>query len=139
MTTAASAQPVRLGKRYPQLKAWVACHDLFLRIYRATGHWPTAELYGLTSQARRASFSAAANIAEGASKSTAAEFRRFLDISLGSLGELSYILLAARDVGLLQESAFGELETLRDHASRVTWGLYRVVRTRAARRGPARS
>ena len=79
-------------------------------------------------------FSAGANIAEGVAKGTAREFRRFLDISIGSLGELSYILLAARDSGLLSQSEFGELEALRDHANRLTWGLYRPVRERARRK-----
>jgi four helix bundle protein len=122
------------GKRYSQLKAWMACHDLFLRVHQVTRSWPTHELHGLGSQAARAAFSAAANIAEGVSKSTAREFRRFLDVSIGSLGELSYVLLAARDIGLLSPSEYGELEALRDHANRLTWGLYRAVRAHAAKR-----
>jgi hypothetical protein len=47
---------------------------------------------------------------------------------------LSYILLAARDIGVLSQSEFGELEALRDHANRLTWGLYRAVRERARRK-----
>jgi four helix bundle protein len=85
-------------------------------------------MYGLTSQARKAAYSAAANIAEGSAKRGAAEFRRFLDMSLGSLSELSYILLLARDLDYLKSEEWGEIEALRDHAGRLTWGLYSVVR-----------
>ena len=98
-----------------------------------TNEWPVAERYGLASQARRAGFSAAANIVEGASRSTARQFRHALDVALGSLGELGYALVVARDVGILTPAAYGELEALRDHAGQLTWGLYRAVRKRAER------
>jgi four helix bundle protein len=117
----------RNGKRHERLKSWLACHDLALAIYKATKEWPKSELYGLTSQARRSAYSAAANIAEGSAKRGSAEFRRFLDISLGFLAELSYILRLARDLEYLRAEQWGELEALRDHAGRLTWGLYRVV------------
>ena len=114
-------------KRHEQLKSWAACHELTLAVYRVTGDWPTGEKYGLTSQARRAAFSAAANIAEGSAKRGPREFRRFLDISLGSLSELSYIFLLARDLGYLKVENWGEVEAIRDHAGRLTWGLYRSL------------
>jgi four helix bundle protein len=117
----------REGKRHEQLKAWVACHELTLAVYRATAAWPKHEQYAMTSQARRAAFSAAANIAEGSAKRGNREFRRFLDISLGSLAELCYILLLARDLGYLPGEKWGETEAVRDHAGRLTWGLYRAL------------
>ncbi|MBA3760111.1 MAG: four helix bundle protein [Gemmatimonadales bacterium] len=98
-----------------------------MAVYRETRRWPAAEQYGLTSQARRSAYSAAANIAEGAAKRGSREFRRFLDISLGSLSELSYILQLARDLRYLKPEEWGEVEALRDHAGRLTWGLYRVI------------
>jgi four helix bundle protein len=110
-------------RRYERLTAWSACHALLLPLYKASGDWPVSERYGLTSQARRAGFSAAANIAEGASRSTANQFRHFLNVALGSLGELGYTLIVVRDVGILTPAAYGELEALRDHAGQLTWGL----------------
>jgi four helix bundle protein len=89
-------------------------------------------MYGLTAQARRAAFSTALNIAEGSAKRGVKEFRRYLDMSLGSLSELACLLIIARDVGVMGTSAFGELEVLRDHANRLTWGLYRALRDRVA-------
>jgi len=114
--------------RHTRLKSWIACHDLALRVYRLTAEWPRDERYGLTSQARRAAYSAAANIAEGSAKQGGREFRRFLDIAIGSLSELTYILLLARDLGYLREELWGEIEAIRDHAGRLTWGLYRSLR-----------
>lgn len=55
------------------------------------------------------------------------EFRRFLDISLGSLAELSYTLRLATDLGYLLADQQTEVEILRDHANRLTWGLYRAI------------
>ena len=66
----------RNGKRHERLKSWFACHTLALATYRMTSRWPQREVYGLTSQARKAGYSAAANIAEGAAKRGTAEFRR---------------------------------------------------------------
>jgi len=128
MTATSIATPRAIhGARHRSLKAWVACHELVLAVYRETRRWPGAEQYGLTAQARRSAYSAAANIAEGAAKRGTREFRRFLDISLGSLSELSYILQLARDLGYLKPEEWGEVEALRDHAGRLTWGLYRAV------------
>jgi len=112
---------------YRSLKAWQTCHQLALATYRATQSFPKAELYGLTSQMRRAAFSAAANIAEGAAKRGPREFRRFLDISLGSLSEISYAILFARELGYLSETDGNELDKLRDDAGKITWGLYRLI------------
>ena len=115
---------------YEWFQAWQLCHELTILVYRHTGGFPKSELYGLTSQARRAAFSAAANIAEGSAKRGRAEFRRYLDMSLGSLSELASILRLARDLDMITESQMLELMALRDHAGRVTWGLYRSLSDR---------
>ena len=127
MASSDSAVAPRKGPRHERLTSWIACHELVLAIYQITSGWPTREQYGLTSQARRAAYSIAANIAEGAAKRGQRDFRRFLDISLGSIAELSYILRLARDLGYLKAEVWGEIEALRDHAGRLTWGLYRSL------------
>jgi four helix bundle protein len=112
---------------YERIKAWKRCHELCVAVYNVTNTWPTAERYGLTSQARRAAHSAAANIAEGCAKRGAREFRRFLDISLGSLSELSYTLMLARDLEILGQNEWLQLNELQGKAGGVTWLLYRSM------------
>jgi four helix bundle protein len=106
------------------------CHELVLAVYRETKSFPRHELYGLTSQARRAAFSAPANIAEGSARRGSAEFGRFLDIALGSLSELGYIFMLSRDLGLLSDDAWKRLDAMRARARSVTFRLYRRVRCR---------
>lgn len=125
---------------YERFEAWKLTHQLVLATYRATAHFPAAERYGLTSQARRAAFSAAANIVEGSAKRGHREFRRFLDTAIGSLSELGYAFRVAKDLGFLETELWEETERLRDHAARVTWGLYRAVSSadRPSARPPVR-
>jgi four helix bundle protein len=108
---------------YERFEAWQLCHALVLEVYRLTRSFPNDERFGLTSQARRAALSAAANIAEGAGKRGRREFRRFLDITLGSLSELSYTLRLARELGFLTTEEWSEADTLRNRAGQVTWRL----------------
>jgi four helix bundle protein len=128
MASSVGNRPPVSGKRHEQLKAWVACHQLVLAIYEASDSWPSRELYGLTSQVRRAACSAASNIVEGEARRGPKQFRRFLDFAIGSLAELSYLLVLARELGYLGRDKWGELEALRDHAGRLTWGLYSAIR-----------
>ena len=113
---------------HERLKAWQLCHELALAVYSETDRWPKAERFGLTSQARRAAHSAGANIAEGWAKNGRRELARYLNITLGSLGELSYTLRLARDRKLLDDSRSAALEDLRGAAGSVVWKLYRSVR-----------
>lgn len=112
---------------HERLHAWTLCHELVLAVYAATSTFPKYELYGLTSQARRAAFSAAVNIAEGAAKRGTAEFRRFIDISIGSLAELAYTLRLSKDLRLLDVEAWNRVDALRRRAGFVTWQLYKAV------------
>ena len=120
-------------KRYERLEAWQAAHELVLLTYSTTKTFPREELYGLTSQARRAAFSVAANIAEGSAKKGPREFRRYLDIALGSLSELSYIFRLAQDLKLIEGENWTELDRARDKAGQLTWGLYRSIRRSVVR------
>jgi|SRR5215216_2264779 len=112
---------------YQRLKAWQRCHDLCLAVYRTTKSWPSEERYGLSSQARRAAHSAAANIAEGCAKKGRAEFRRYLNISLGSLSELSYTLLLAKELRILSDPDWDTLNKLHERAGGMTWLLYKSL------------
>ena len=114
---------------YERFEAWQVSHELALAVYSATRTWPRSELYGLTSQVRRAALSAPTNIAEGCAKRGPAEFRRFLGYSLGSLSELAYLLRFARDQQFLTDDAWAMLQQMRDKAAILTWRLARSMTT----------
>lgn len=113
---------------YERLDAWQAAHRFVLLIYRTTRSFPAEERFGLASQLRRAAFAVAANIVEGSAKKGPREFRRYLDIAVGSVAELRYTLRLVRDLDLISASDLAELETLRDQVGRLTWGLYASMR-----------
>src|SRR6266571_3748784 len=98
---------------YERFQAWQACDALALAVYHVTRSFPRSELYGITSQARRAAFSAAANIAEGSAKRGPREFRRFLDIAIGSLAELAFTLRLSKDLGFMPDADWQQLDELR--------------------------
>ena len=99
-----------------------------LVVYKATESFPKHELYGLTSQARRAAFSAPANIVEGASRKGRNEFRHFLDIALGSLGELEYALEVAAALDYLKPDVYEALQAQQRRARFFTWKLKSSMR-----------
>ncbi|MEO8396930.1 MAG: four helix bundle protein [Chloroflexota bacterium] len=97
-------------KDFKTLAVWEKAHRLTLSIYRATATFPKEEVYGLTSQIRRAAASIPANIAEGCGREGDAELARFLQIAMGSASELEYHLLLAHDLGFLSDSLYPELD-----------------------------
>ncbi len=84
-------------------------------------------------QTQSAAWSAPVNIVEGSAKRGPKEFRRFLDITLGSMSEIAYALQAARDLGLVSEGEWKRIDSLRQEASKTTWFLYRSIQKAAER------
>jgi four helix bundle protein len=97
-------------KDFRELIVWQKAHELTLAVYKATRDYPKEEVYGLTSQTRRASASIAANIAEGCGRATDADFARFLQNAFGSAIELEYHLLLAHDLEHLPTPAYQRLD-----------------------------
>lgn len=97
-------------QNYKELKVWEKSHQLVLDIYRVTAKFPKEEVFGITSQVRRAAASIPANIAEGCGKKSRLDLANFLNISLGSANETDYFLLLCRDLKYISESEFSELE-----------------------------
>jgi four helix bundle protein len=93
---------------------WQRAHEFVLLTYRYSDRFPKAEIYGLTSQLRRAAISVAANIAEGFKKRGRGDKVRFLNISQGSLEECRYYLLLAKDLG------YGETSPLEQKLTEVS-------------------
>jgi len=112
---------------HKRLIAWKECHQLILAVYQVTDKWPRHELYGLTSQTRRAAFSAAVNIVEGAARKGVNEFKRFLSFSLASLAELEYALEVANALGYLEPAVFDALLIQQRRARAMTWKLQHAL------------
>jgi four helix bundle protein len=88
---------------FHQLLVWQKAHRLTLAVYRATSTFPKQEMFGLTSQMRRASSSIPANIAEGTARGGDREFLGFLRIAVGSAAELEYYTLLAHELNYVSE------------------------------------
>ncbi len=101
------------------LKVWQHAHQLVLRVYQETRSFPKAEVYGLTSQMRRAAVSIPSNLAEGHGRDSQAELARFSRIALGSTSELQYQLLLCRDLGYVSEETYTELAERADYIRRM--------------------
>jgi four helix bundle protein len=97
--------------------------ELVVKIYELTKTFPRDEIYGLTSQIRRASVSVPSNISEGAAGRSVVQFRNFLSIAIGSLNEISTQLEIAYRVGYLDRRKVAEVESQVDECLALTYGL----------------
>ena len=88
---------------YHQLKVWEVSHEFAVGIFRISRSFPKEELYGITSQVRRAAFSIPINIAEGCGRHTSKDFAHFLDMAMGSASEVEEELLILRDIEFLDK------------------------------------
>jgi four helix bundle protein len=95
----------RSARSFLDLIVWQKAHGFVLNVYQATKTFPREELYGLTSQLRRAAVSIPANIAEGFRKQSKTDKARFLNIAEGSLEECRYYLILAHDLGYHEKSS----------------------------------
>jgi four helix bundle protein len=124
---AASCQPEKKTMRdFKDLQVWRKAHQLTLNVYRATEGFPRSELFGLTSQIRRAASSIEANLAEGCGR-TQAEFGRF-QIALGSNCEVEYHLLVSRDLLLLSPEIHRRLLEQVEEVRRMLNALLKTIR-----------
>ncbi|HYW34011.1 MAG TPA: four helix bundle protein, partial [Balneolaceae bacterium] len=96
---------------------------------KSTSSFPKEELYGLTSQMRRAASSIPSNIAEGCGRNTQAQFARFLNIAFGSASELEYQLILSKDLSFINNEAFSELFEKITEVKRMLYSLIQKVQT----------
>ncbi len=109
---------------YTKIEAWRLADDLTVAGYEATRAFPREEIYGLTSQLRRASYSVPANIAEGSSRESQRDYLHFLYIARGSLSETQYFLHLARRLGYLSAP---DAERLRDQSRQAFGCLHGLI------------
>ena len=101
------------SKTFEDVEVWQKAHAFVLEIYRLTENFPKHELFGLTSQLRRAAVSVPANIAEGFKKTGLADKLRFYNIAQSSLEECRYYLILTRDLN------YGDVSKLQDDLDRI--------------------
>jgi len=99
---------------FKKLKVWQKAHQLTLGVYQATRSFPREEVYGMTSQLRRAALSTSTNIVEGSRRRTRNDFRHFLNIAQGSNEEVKYLLLVSRELNYIPATTMEQLSALAD-------------------------
>ena len=117
-------------RSYRDLRVWQRAMDIAVATYELTRHYPKDELFGLTSQSRRAAGSIAANIAEGYGRTSRSTYAHFLRISQGSLKELETHLLLAERVGVARPDSTTDLLSSTDELGRMLRGLISSVQKR---------
>ncbi len=109
---------------YKKLIAWQKSDQLASAIYVATLLFPQEELYGITSQLKRAALSVPLNIIEGYARINKNEFRHFLSIALGSLAEVEYLLYFSKQHGLIKQPDYDKLLQMKEECGRIIWRLH---------------
>ena len=113
---------------HTKLRAFELADEVAVLVYRVTAGFPREELYGLTSQMRRAAVSVPSNIVEGCARDSQADYLRFLYIAFGSLRELHYQLSLSKRLGFLRNQDSPLLEAKIVETEKVLNGLIRALR-----------
>jgi len=116
-----------MGRDFKNIKAWQYADNLALSVYSKTKSFPREELYGITSQLRRAVVSVPVNVVEGANREHKKEYLHFLYVARGSLAETEYLLHLTCRLGYLQEEDYKKLEALRQETAKILQGLIKSV------------
>lgn len=111
---------------YKRLVAWQKADSLVWKVYLLTDKFPKEELFGITSQLRRAILSVVLNITEGYARDSKNEFRQFLRIALGSLAESGYLIEFVFRRDYISQKEFDDLIVLKEECGRVLWKLMKV-------------
>jgi four helix bundle protein len=110
-------------RNYRELEVWEKSHKLTVELYKLCRTFPKEELYGLTSQLRRAAVSIGSNLAEGCGRRTASELARFVRIAMGSASELDYHLLLCRDFGFITAAEYDRQSNELVRVRKMLYGL----------------
>ena len=115
---------------YRDLIAYQKAYKLSLDIYKCTKNFPKEELFGIVSQMRRSAVSLPCNISEGYCRNHRKEYIQFLNIAIGSCGELETLLSLSKDLAYLSRNDFETLYESREEVSRLLWKLAASLRKR---------
>ena len=116
-------------RNFRELRVWDEAHKLTVQLYQDTEAFPRKEMFGLTSQIRRAAASIGANLAEGCGRQSEGEFSRFIQIAMGSASELEYHLLLSRDLTFLTKSSYEKSQTQLTRVRKMLASLLQTVQS----------
>jgi four helix bundle protein len=122
-------EDAKRGFNFEKLDVWRRSVELASQVYDLSGRFPPDEKFGLTSQMRRAAVSVSSNIAEGSSRSSRADFARFVELAVGSLYESVSQAFIARERGFLDEEAFGQIYSFSEELIRMLSDLRNHLRS----------
>lgn len=114
-------------KTHKDLDVWKKSIEFVIDVYRMLKNFPKDEIYGITSQIRRAAVSISSNIAEGAGRSSDKEFSHFLSITLGSIAEIDTQLIICEKLNYLSKHDYGRLENQLTNIRKMTLGLRKYL------------
>src|SRR6266852_6271894 len=117
-------------KSYRDLEVWKKAIDVARNVYKATAKFPAEERFGLVNQIRRSAVSVPSNLAEGHARASAAEFSRFILISMGSVAELETQILLSGDLGYLDNERKESLLSELDLVGKMLRGLSKAIARR---------
>jgi four helix bundle protein len=117
-----------MAREYKKIIAWQRAHELTKRIYQETRSFPKDEMFGMTSQIRRAAYSVPSNIVEGSARESKKDYLRFLHIAFASLKEVEYFILLSYDLGYLDAAVYDELSTAVNETFAPFSGLIKAVK-----------
>jgi four helix bundle protein len=115
---------------YRELKVWQIGLEISFSIYEVSSNFPSNEVYGLSSQLRRAAVSIPSNVAEGHSRGQTKDFLRFLSMARGSVAEIETQLIIAERLGYVKRNRVERVRLLLDEESRMLAGLRRSLRNK---------
>lgn len=116
-----------MAKMYENLDAWREATNLAVKIYQVTKNFPKEEIFGITSQLRRASISISSNIAEGAGRKSKKDFKQFVHMDSGSLNEVENLLYICSRLDLIMAASHKELQELVEKVGRLIGGLLKYL------------
>jgi four helix bundle protein len=116
-----------MGESYKDLIAWQRSIQMSVAVYKATSGFPKEEMYGLSSQLRRAGVSVASNIAEGYARMSTGEYKQFLGMARGSNSEVQTQLIIARELGFGSPQLIDKAEGLSNEVGKILAGIIRSL------------
>ncbi|MCX6554113.1 MAG: four helix bundle protein [Candidatus Aminicenantes bacterium] len=125
-------------KSYKDLIVWQKAYELTLLVYKETEKFPKSEIFGLSSQLRRAAVSIASNIAEGYQRQHSGEYIQFLSIAFGSCAEVETQLLLCKDLHYFSESNFFILNNLLIEVGKMLHALITKIKENNVKKGSGR-